>query len=172
MKATALFPDGFRTDQTPKRQTFQLSLANRSIFKIHILGQTCQSSLQRLSASAFMSAYRTPSPVCHCPILVRKPSGSQLPFKFKASIAGGGKGSSTVEDAARAIAGGPSDSSYKTDGCSEIDGRGHDCSFAVIDCSWPLESMPKAREVGCFDESSVNLHWKWAYPCPDHLRIA
>jgi len=129
MKAMALFPDGFRTDQNPKRQTVQSSLLRMSFFKIHILGQTVQSSLQRLSFSkihflAFISGYRTPSPVCHCPILVRKPSGLVFPFKFKASIAGGEKNSSAEQDAAGAIAGCPSVSNYKTDGCLGNSGWG------------------------------------------------
>jgi hypothetical protein len=120
MKATALVPDGFRTDQTPNRQTVQSSLRRRSFSKIHILGQTVQSSLHCLSFSkiyflAFISGYRTPSALCGCTILVRKPSGLGLPFKFKASITGGEKGSSAdEEDASSASAGGPSVRSYKT----------------------------------------------------------
>ena len=91
MKAMALFPDGFRTDQNPKRQTVQNSLLRMSFFKIHILGQTVQSILHRLSFTkihflAYISGYHTPSPVCHCPILVRKPSGLVFPFKFKESF--------------------------------------------------------------------------------------
>jgi|GEM_PF-2328565 hypothetical protein len=103
MKATALFPDGFCTDQTSNRQTVQSSLRGRSFSKIHFL--------------AFVSGYPTPSAVCHCPILVRKPSGLAFPFKFKASIIGGEKGISAEEDASSAIAGSPSVSSYKTHGC-------------------------------------------------------
>lgn len=129
MKAMALFPDGFRTDQTPKRQIVQSSLRRRCFFKIHCLGQTCQCSFQRLSFSkihflAFISDYRTPSPVRYCPILVRKPSGLGFPFKVKASILGGQKDGSAAADAFSAVAGGPSVSSYKTDGCLENRGWG------------------------------------------------
>jgi hypothetical protein len=103
MKGTVLVPDGFRTDQTSKRQTAQSSLRGRSFSKTHFL--------------AFISGYRTLSDACHCPVLVRKPSGLAFPFKFKASVIGGEKGISAAEDASSAIAGGPSVSSYETQEC-------------------------------------------------------
>jgi hypothetical protein len=66
MKVRALFPDGFRTGQTPKRQTAQISLERVSFSKIHFL--------------PFLSGSRFPSPVSRCPILVRKPSGLEFLF--------------------------------------------------------------------------------------------
>ncbi len=66
MKVRALFPDGFRTGQTPDRQTVQISLERVSFSKIH--------------SPPFLSGYRMPSPVRHCPILVRKPSGLEFLF--------------------------------------------------------------------------------------------
>jgi hypothetical protein len=69
MKATALFPDGFCTDHTLNRQIIQSSLQCQSISKIYLL--------------VFPIGYRMQSPVCHCPIVVREPSGLKFLFRFK-----------------------------------------------------------------------------------------
>jgi hypothetical protein len=71
MKATALFPDGFRTDHFLSRQIVQSSLQRQSFSKIHLL--------------AFTPGYRMPSPACFCPILVREPSGLGSLFRFQSA---------------------------------------------------------------------------------------
>ena len=60
MKATGVFPDGFRTGQILDRQIVQ-------------------------SGSHAFTSYCMLSPVCRCPISAREPSGSGSLFRFESA---------------------------------------------------------------------------------------
>lgn len=100
MKATALFPDGLRTDLTLNRPIVLSCLQRRCLSQIHL--------------STFISNSRRQYPVCRGQTLVCEPSGLGFLFKFNAQDYAGRSGRCAEEDASGSIAGVPSVPASKT----------------------------------------------------------